>query len=151
MENFKLTSEELIILDECFETKEEVIIQMAKSISNQGIVESYEEFLSALLKREEDSPTSVGYDFGLPHGKSKTVKRPAIAFARLKNEVTWCIEDGEEEKIKYVFMIAIPEAQAGDAHISILVNLSKKILDDEFREKLISVNEKMLAVELINS
>ena len=61
---------------------------MAKKITDEGIAENYEEYLDSLL-REEISATAVGYDVGLPHGKSTTVKRAAVAFARLKNPVLW--------------------------------------------------------------
>ena len=69
-----LTVENLVMLDVECATKEEVIKMMAKKVADEGIAESYEEYLDSLMKREEIAATAVGYDVGLPHGKSTTVK-----------------------------------------------------------------------------
>ena len=143
-----LTVENLVMLDVECTSKREVIEMMAKKVTEEGIAENYEEYLDSLLKREEISATAVGYDVGLPHGKSTTVKRAAVAFARLKNPVLWSEE--EEEYAKMVFMLAIPDGEKGTTHINILVDLSKKILDDNFREGLEKATTVSEAAALIN-
>ncbi len=143
-----LTVENLIVLDAECTSKREVIEMMAKKITDEGIAENYEEYLDSLLKREEISATAVGYDVGLPHGKSTTVKRAAVAFARLKNPVLWSEE--EDEYAKMVFMLAIPDGEKGTTHINILVDLSKKILDDDFRAGLEKAATAAEAAALIN-
>lgn len=143
-----LTVENLVMLDVECATKEEVIKMMAKKVADEGIAESYEEYLDSLMKREEIAATAVGYDVGLPHGKSTTVKRAAVAFARLKNPVLWSAD--EDEYAKMVFMLAIPDGEKGTTHINILVDLSKKILDDDFRAGLEKVATAEEAVKLIN-
>ena len=143
-----LTVENLIVLDAECTSKREVIEMMAKKITDEGIAENYEEYLDSLLKREEISATAVGYDVGLPHGKSTTVKRAAVAFARLKNPVLWSEE--EDEYAKMVFMLAIPDREKGTTHINILVDLSKKILDDDFRAGLEKAATAAEAAALIN-
>ena len=42
----------------------------------------------------------------------------------------------EDEKSKYIFLIAVSDKDAGDAHLKILAKLSRKIMSEEFREKL---------------
>lgn len=143
-----LTVENLVMLDVECATKEEVIKMMAKKVADEGIAESYEEYLDSLMKREEIAATAVGYDVGLPHGKSTTVKRAAVAFARLKNSVLWSAD--EDEYAKMVFMLAIPDGEKGTTHINILVDLSKKILDDDFRAGLEKAATAEEAVKLIN-
>ena len=143
-----LTMENLVMLDVDCTSKQEVIEMMAKKIADEGIAESYEDYLAALLAREEIAATAVGYDVGLPHGKSLSVKRAAVAFARLKNPVLWNAE--EDEYAKMVFMLAIPDGEKGTTHINILVDLSKKILDDDFRAGLENAETVEEAVKLIN-
>ena len=143
-----LIVENLVMLDVECATKEEVIKMMAKKVADEGIAESYEEYLDSLMKREEIAATAVGYDVGLPHGKSTTVKTAAVAFARLKNPVLWSEE--ENENAKMVFMLAIPDGEKGSTHINILVDLSKKILDDDFRAGLENAKTVEEAVKLIN-
>lgn len=143
-----LTMENLVMLDVECASKQEVIEMMAKKVADEGIAENYEEYLAALMAREEIAATAVGYDVGLPHGKSTTVKTAAVAFARLKNPVLWSGE--EDEYAKMVFMLAIPDGEKGTTHINILVDLSKKILDDDFRNGLEKAATAEEAVALIN-
>lgn len=143
-----LTMENLVMLDVECASKQEVIEMMAKKVADEGIAENYEEYLAALMAREEIAATAVGYDVGLPHGKSTTVKTAAVAFARLKNPVLWSEE--EDEYAKMVFMLAIPDGEKGTTHINILVDLSKKILDDDFRNGLEKAAAAEEAVALIN-
>ena len=143
-----LTKESLVMLDVECASKQEIIEMMAKKVADEGIAENYDEFLDSLMAREEISATAVGYDVGLPHGKSTTVKAAAVAFARLKNPVLWSEE--EKENAKMVFMLAIPDGEKGTTHINILVELSKKILDDDFRAGLEKAQTAEEAVKLIN-
>ncbi len=143
-----LITEKLVMLELDCSTKKEVMEKMAKAISDEGFVEDYEEFLTALHRREDIAPTAVGYDVGLPHGTSKTVKKPGIAFARLKTPIMWNVE--EKEIAKMVFMLAIPDEGKGTEKISVLINLSKKILDDSFREKVMRASKIDEIVKLIN-
>lgn len=137
-----------VLLDKTFSNKEEAIKEMAKLFLEEGIVEDYEKYVESLFDRENIAPTAVGYEVGLPHGKSDAVIRPAVAFARLNEEILWDSE--ENENAKFIFMLAIPNAAAGNEHINILVNLSKKILDDDFRDLITKATSTEEIVKAIN-
>lgn len=47
-------------------------------------------------------------------------------------------------------MIAVPEQSAGDAHLKILQMLSRKLMDENFREKLLEVHSKSEAIILLD-
>lgn len=144
----KLINENRILIDEIFKTKKEVLEKMGALFLKDGIINDYEVYLNSLLERENISPTAVGYSVGLPHGKSNVVNCPSVAFARLKEEILW--DEEENEMVKYIFMLAIPDSEAGNQHINILVDLSKKILDDDFREKLSNETSKKKIMDTIN-
>jgi fructose PTS system EIIA component len=127
-----LITKELIALDLDISSKEEVIKEMAKLIEAQGKLNDYDAYIKQVFAREDDFPTSIGFEVAIPHGKTNSVKCASLAFARLKNEIQW----SEEEKVKYVFLIAVPETEAGDTHLQILAQLSRKIMREEYREKL---------------
>ncbi|MCU9614417.1 PTS sugar transporter subunit IIA [Caldibacillus lycopersici] len=57
--------------------------------------------------------------------------------------------DGTDAKI--IFMIAVPEKAAGDAHLRILQMLSRKLMNDSFREQLLKVTSKQEAFELLDT
>lgn len=127
-----LITKELIALDLDLSTKEEVIKEMAKLIEAQGKLHDYDDYIKQVFEREKDFATSIGFEVAIPHGKTNAVKCASLAFTRLKNEIQW----SEDEKVKYVFLIAVPETEAGDTHLKILAQLSRKIMREEFREKL---------------
>lgn len=163
----QLINENLIELNLNLKTKEEIIkylhslilgdkrIECPRSLNDLDICQKCEVcgskgYLDSLFKREEMFPTAVGELYAIPHGKCKFVKVPTVAFARLTNEVLW--DEVENESIKYIFMIGVPDGKnSGNQHIDILVNLSKKIMDDDFREGINSAQKIEEVLNLINN
>ncbi|MFA9398580.1 MAG: PTS sugar transporter subunit IIA [Clostridiaceae bacterium] len=145
----KLINTDLIVLGLDGETKEDVIRKMASLLESQGRISNYEEYVKAVLDREEVFPTAVGYGVSIPHGKTDAVKQASLAFARLNNAVKW--SDEEDEDAKYVFLIAVPESEAGNKHLMILADISRKIMREEFREKLEQAQTELEVFELLKS
>ncbi|MBQ6448091.1 PTS fructose transporter subunit IIABC [Cytobacillus oceanisediminis] len=143
-----IVSEELISTDLLGETQDEVIDELIQKFEKAGILYSKEEYKKAILEREAQSSTGLGMNIALPHGKSNAVKRPAVAFGIKRSGVDWNSLDGTDAKL--IFMIAVPEQSAGDAHLKILQMLSRKLMDENFREKLLKVNSKSEAIILLD-
>lgn len=127
-----LITKQMILMDLEAKDKNDAIEKLAKIIESQDRLIDYNGFIAQVHEREENFPTSIGFNFAIPHGKCGSVKTAALAFARLKNEVQW----SEDEKSKYIFLIAVSDKDAGNEHLKILANLSRKIMREEFREKL---------------
>lgn len=145
MEN--LINKEMIILDLEAETKSEVIEKLAKVIEGQNRLWDYSAYVEQVYERENEFPTSIGFDVSIPHGKCSAVKSSTVAFARLKKSVKW----SEDEDVRYVFLLAVPSEEAGNTHLKILAQLSRKLMREEFREQLEksqSVNEILDVLEL---
>ena len=102
-------------------------------------------FIGDIMKREEMENTVVGFKVAIPHGKSEFISVPQIVFAKLEKEIFWGDPD---EKVKYIFLLGVPNASASE-HIEILMKLSKKILDEKFREKLEFTNDKEELLKII--
>jgi len=133
----KIITRDLIVLDLESSSKEEVIKDMAKLIEAQERLHDLKGYMEQVFKREETFPTAIGFEVAIPHGKTDTVKKPTVAFARLKSEVKW----SDEENARYIFLIAVPETEAGDMHLQILAQLSRKIMREEFRDQLKNSSE----------
>lgn len=142
MENF--INENNIILNLETEDKREIINKMTETISEEKLLNK-EKFIEDVFKREEMENTVVGFKVAIPHGKSEFINSPQIVFAKLKEEIFWGDPD---EKVKYIFLLGVPVASAGE-HIKILMNLSKKILDEKFREKLEMTDDKKELLKII--
>lgn len=143
----KLLNKGCIILDPDIEEKDKVITMLAETMDSEGIITNFEGFMNDIYAREEMDNTVVGFKVAIPHGKSKWITEARLGFMRLKKEIYW---GDEEEYVKYIFLIAVPEGEA-TKHIEVLAGLSKKILDDNFRENLENAKTEDEVLELINS
>lgn len=143
-----LTSEHLIHIGTNGNTKEEIMDELIASFHDQNVISSKEEFKKAILKREAESTTGIGFGIAIPHGKSNAVQTPSVAFALKKEGVDWMSLDGEPSQL--IFMIAVPE-ESNNEHLKILQMLSRKLMDDEFREELIAANTKEDVLRLLEN
>lgn len=129
-----LITEDLVITHLKGRDKEQVMTEMAKLLSKEEILSDPEEYLEAVRRRESECSTGIGYGVAIPHGKSTAVKKSSIAIGKKKEGLDWQSLDGDSVKI--VFMIAVPKERAGDEHLEILQQLSRKLLRNDFRDKL---------------
>lgn len=79
---------------------------------------------------------------GLPHGKTDHVLEASVCFGRTAEPVVWNEESGETADL--IILIACPLAEAGDTHMKILANLSRKLMHEEFRESLRNSDEEQV-------
>ncbi|MEU0179393.1 PTS fructose transporter subunit IIABC [Streptomyces massasporeus] len=119
--------------------KESAIRQMSELLARTGRVADVEELVACALRREAQGTTGLGDDIAIPHAKTDAVTEPVVGFARSAEGVEWGSLDGT--KAKLVFMIAVPEAAAGDEHLRILALLSRKLMDVGFRERLLAASD----------
>lgn len=144
-----ITNEKLIDIQLSSTTRDDVIDEMINKLDAEGILESKASFKEAIFAREAQSSTGIGANIAIPHGKSNAVKRPAVVFGLQQSGVDWNSIDGTPAKI--IFMIAVPEQSAGDAHLKILQMLSRKLMDDDFRNSLLAVSTVEEAYQLLDT
>lgn len=106
-------------------------------------------FIKSLEKREKIMPTNIGNLIGIPHGQSDSVNKPFIAFMRLEKEIDWINYDSE--KVKLIFMIGVPEINASKIHLKIISELSKKLIDEDFKNMLLHEIDQNIIYEKLNS
>lgn len=142
-----IVTNDLIHLDLQGNTKEEVLDELIASMKEAGVVLDAEAYKQVVIAREHEGTTGMGMSIAIPHGKSEAVKEPAVAFGMHRAGVDWESLDGNPAKL--IFMIAVPTERAGDDHLKILQMLSRKLMDDNYREKLLHVTTKDEAHRLL--
>lgn len=145
----KVISPEMIFLDNEFEGQDEVIKFIVHHAKVNGYVKNEELLYQVVKKREQEIPTAIGYSIAIPHGKTDTVAYPFIAFLRTNHEIQWTEQN--EEMIRLIFLIGVPKESENTLHLRFISQLSKKLLDEEFREKLLQENDKKQIFEQLNS
>ncbi len=138
---------DLINLDLEGTTQDAVIDEMIGTLERTGAVSSAGDFKQAILDREKESSTGIGMNIAIPHGKSEAVLKPSVVFGVKRSGVDWKSLDGSEAKL--IFMIAVPRNSKDNAHLKVLQMLSRKLMDDHFREALLAVTTKEDAYELL--
>ncbi|MGG4217131.1 PTS fructose transporter subunit IIABC [Paenibacillus jamilae] len=139
---------DLINLDLEGTTQDAVIDEMIGALERTGAVSSASGFKQAILDREKESSTGIGMNIAIPHGKSEAVLKPSVVFGLKRSGVDWKSLDGSEAKL--IFMIAVPRNSKDNAHLKVLQMLSRKLMDDHFREALLAVTTKEDAYQLLN-
>ncbi|MGW4083312.1 fructose-specific PTS transporter subunit EIIC [Streptomyces sp. NPDC004822] len=127
--------------------KADAIREMAALLARSGRVVDEDELVATALRREEQGTTGLGEEIAVPHAKTDAVSAPVVGFARSAEGVEWDSPDGTRARL--VFMIAVPEAAAGDEHLRILALLSRRLTDAGFRERLLAAPDEAAVVEVL--
>lgn len=131
-----LTNNKLIEIDLELNRKEDVIKHLIKQLKSEGKITSEEEFFKAVMEREALSPTGFEAGLAVPHGKSDVVLEASFAVATLKRPIEDWESVDEDNKVEFVFLLAIPTAEAGSTHIELLAELMTRISNDDYKKRL---------------
>ncbi|MDN4594030.1 PTS sugar transporter subunit IIA [Polycladomyces subterraneus] len=130
-------------------TREEVIQQLSDRLKQQGVITDVEGYLQDVEEREKMGSTAIGFDVAIPHAKSASVTQPAVAFARLSESIYWNAD--QADTVRLVFLIAVPQEQAGNEHLQILAALSRKLMHAEVRDRLMQAETKEQILDALAS
>jgi fructose-specific phosphotransferase system IIA component len=142
-----LLSKDLVDINLKGSSKEELIDELIDQLDEGSVLKSKRKFKKAIWKREKEGTTGIGFSIAIPHGKSKAVLEPSVAFGIKSEGADWNSSDGEPAKL--IFMIAVPEESAGNEHLKILQMLSRKLMDETYRERLLKVQSAEEAITIL--
>lgn len=134
----------IIFSEKVYASKDEVISDMAEMVADR--VDSVAGYADAVREREAAFCTYIDHGAAIPHGKTDAVKTPFVIYQRLGTGVVWG-EDGEEAR--HIFMIGVPTAAAGNLHLKILAQLSKGLVRDNFRDRLLNTESMEEVFEIL--
>ncbi|WP_145038917.1 PTS fructose transporter subunit IIABC [Paenibacillus sp. Y412MC10] len=143
-----IVTPDLINLNLVGTTQDAVIDEMIGVLERNEAIRADGDFKQAILAREQESSTGIGMNIAIPHGKSDAVLKPSVVFGIQQDGVDWKSLDGSEAKL--IFMIAVPRNSKQNAHLKVLQMLSRKLMDDDFREALLAVTTKEEAYRLLD-
>lgn len=144
-----IISPSLIFLDEDLKSKDDIIFRIAKVAKENNYIIDEKVFYNSVMAREDEVPTAIGYGVAIPHGKNDTVQSPFIAFFRTNESITWT--EGFDDTVRLVFQIGVPETGTEKLHLKFISQVSKKLLDDDFRKKLLLISSKTEVYNLLKS
>ena len=128
--------------------KESVITELVDSLDNNGLLSDREVVLDAVLVREKTRSTGIGSGVAIPHGKCKAVDKLVMAIGIAKEAIDFSSIDGK--KVTIVLLLASPIDQTGP-HIQALAQISRLMLDEQFRNSLTNASSCEEVYELIGN
>lgn len=141
--------EKHIIINLKADTKLDVLKVIADKALELGITTNKQQLLEDLLKRESESCTGIHKGIAIPHAKSEVVSKPSVLFITLEKTVEW--ESLDDEPIVNVFSLLAPASDGKNSHLIMLSKLATELMEDEFIDKINSVDNIKQAYKLISN
>ncbi|HEP1898374.1 TPA: PTS fructose transporter subunit IIA [Kluyvera cryocrescens] len=110
-----------------------ILKQLADMAFQNGHIADRQKFLQTLLLREKMHSTGFGSGIAVPHGKSASVQRPFVLFARKSQLVDWKANDGEA--VNCWICLGVPQS-GEDAQVQLIGTLCRKIIHQDFIHQL---------------
>ena len=144
----ELLNEKSIELGASVDGKEAAIDFLVELQDRAGNLKDKTEYKKAIEAREAQGSTAVGDGIAIPHAKSASVKKPGLAAVTVPGGVDYESLDGEPSNL--IFMIAAPEG-GSDVHLEVLSRLMVLLMDEEFKNSLLTAKSKEEFLSVIDA
>lgn len=128
----RFLSPNLIKVNMQAESRDEAVRELAELLFQERVLKDKERYIQDVLEREAQVSTDLENGVALPHGKSETVLRPAVAIGTSARGIRF---SGEGTSSRVIFLIAMPD-QADDTHITLLSDITSRLLDNACLERI---------------
>lgn len=131
MELSKLLTPDHILVPIPANEKTAVITALIDLLAEKGELVNRDAALDAVLKRESERTTGIGYGLAIPHGKSDGCTRLVMAAGKPAQPVDF--QSLDKRPVTFVVLLVSPPDQTGP-HIQALAKISRLMNIEEFRE-----------------
>lgn len=110
--------------------KQGIITELVELLAANNGLANRDSVLQAVLKRESERTTGIGYGLAIPHGKSDGSRALAMAAGKPAAPVDFQSVDGRP--VTFVVLLVSPPDQTGP-HIHALAKISRLMNMEDFR------------------
>ncbi|MGR5065736.1 phosphoenolpyruvate--protein phosphotransferase [Photobacterium sp. DNB22_13_2] len=128
-----------------FANKEEAIQALVGNLHLQGRTDNTYALEDDIWAREAVFSTGLGHGFAIPHTKSDNIRHSSISIAQLKTPIDWQSDSGD---VDFIIMLTLNKDQ-GDQHMRIFSGLARKLIHQDFRDKLKSCNNEAAMIQFL--
>ena len=137
MDLSQLLAPELVTFDLKATEKSAVLTELVDVLDASGLLSDRQQFEQAAWKREQEYSTGIGMGIAIPHAKDASVKKASLVFGRSNAGADYQSMDGQPSHL--FFLIAVP-ADANDTHLAVLSHLSRRLMHQNVRDRLMAAN-----------
>ena len=127
--------------------KESVITELVDLLDANGLLSDRDVALEAVLTRERTRSTGTGAGIAIPHGKCNAVKELVMAIGIAHEPIEFESVDGKPVAI--LILLISPADQTGP-HIQALADISRLMMNEEFKQKLEQASSNDEVYQLLN-
>ncbi|MBW7905692.1 MAG: PTS sugar transporter subunit IIA [Phycisphaerae bacterium] len=109
-----------------------IITELIDLLAERGALRNRDAVLEAVLKREAERTTGIGYGLAIPHGKSDGCTQLAVAAGKPAAPVDF--QSLDRRPVTFVVLLVSPPDQTGP-HIQALAKVSRLMNIEEFRKR----------------
>ncbi|MCA1743356.1 MAG: PTS sugar transporter subunit IIA [Desulfonatronovibrio sp.] len=128
-------------------TKNEVLAELIKPLTEKYSFLDQEEVYDVLLTRENLGTTGIGNGVAIPHGKLEHLNQVLLVTARSSPGVDFAALD--HKLVHIFFLVLAPEKSAGK-HLKVLAFISRMLQDKVFRDAYMRAQGKDELWNMIN-
>ena len=128
--------------------KQGVINELVDMLADAGKVTDAPALKEAVWTREQTRTTGIGHGLAIPHGKSESMDRLAMAIGMPSEPLDFEAIDGNP--VNLVFLLASPPDKTSD-HIQALARVSRLMTLEDFREKIYAAQSPEQIFELLEA
>lgn len=130
----ELMNEHTINLNLQADSKQSALSQLVDLLVSEQAVSSKEGFLQDVYEREAQGQTGIGSSIAIPHGKSESVTKNAIAIGRTNTALEW--ESLDDQPVHIIILFAVKSEDQNDLHLKLLATVASSLAHEEVCEQL---------------
>ena len=143
-----LVDPEMILIESESATKEEAIKEVVDCLYALGRTDQPRAVEDAIWQRETVYSTGFGHGFAIPHCKTNAVAANSLALLKLRRPVPWGSLDGQP--VSVLLLLTIRESDHVNGHMKIFSRLARRVMHEEFRERLVKEQNSAALCALLN-
>lgn len=143
-----LVEPEMIIIESTSSTKKEAIKEVVDRLYALGRTEQPHAVEEAIWQREAVYSTGFGHGFAIPHCKTNAVTANSLVLLKLREPVPWESLDGQP--VRMLILLVVRESDRANGHMKIFSRLARRVMHEEFREKLAQEKNPEALCALLN-
>ena len=146
MKLYNLLTPDNIALDVHAGDRKDAIECLVDILAKSGKLSDFNQVKAAVLRREEEVGTGIGYGVAIPHSDPGPYPEPLAAFCRLKTGIDFHAIDAKPARL--IFLLLTPEKTPA-LHVRLLARICRLLKSLELRNALLNAKDANQAANIL--
>lgn len=149
MSKIKVLNSKSILFDIEVEDKFDAILKISNRLFEEGYIKDVVSFTNAVLQREKEGKTGIGYSVAIPHGKSCDVRQTVTGIMKLQRAIEW--EAVDSLPVKFIILFAVKSDENDIERLDEMSEIAVSLANTSFIDRLHNARSPEEIVELFQT